>query len=63
MQNKTVSAKKQYGRTKPTAAEENTLGNKLQSAIVISCNISRLVSRIFEILSADIYTCANNHVA
>ena len=50
MQNKTVSAKKECGRTKSTAAEENTLGHKLQPTNIISYNISRLRSRIFEIL-------------
>jgi len=41
MQNKTVSAKKKYGRTKPTAAEENTLGHKLHTAIIISYTTSQ----------------------
>ena len=42
--------KKECGRTKSTAAEENTLGHKLQPTNIISYSISRLRSRIFEIL-------------
>jgi hypothetical protein len=49
MQNKTVSSKKQHGRTKPTAAEQNKLGHYEQATVIISYNISTLKSRIFEI--------------